>query len=339
VRRVGGLARSSEAQLEATIDFLKLGGVAADQDPAQRARDLLITFVRRGCDRYKKQHRYDKTAKAAAASLEHLILRPATDTTKVQRVRTDAVRAAKQSISPDAIRHREDKIIDEIAQEVFENLQHRRLDEPQSVEAALHDLLPIAADLRQQLHDGLCLNYLGVQGADPRDRKMVEFFYNNTIIELGRLVLASHRLAVMGRRSGDLTRDEYFFVHLAANINHFVLDEAADKQFLLDFTRADESNHWRDSLANLRSSDQGEVFYQRWMAWIESCYAECAFERSTSIDHMCSPHALVTLLYEIEIRYQELGYAELDIQGNGPILHHGLGRWRDESINPDGRLV
>lgn len=333
MRRIGGLARAGEAQLEATIDFLKLAGIPVDQEPVLRARDLLITFVRRGCDRHTDQHRYDKIASAAAASLEHLMLRPATDTQKAQRVRTAAARAAKQSISSDAIRHREDKIIADIADEVFENLQHRRLDEPQSVEAALHNLLPIASDLRQQLHDGLCLIYLGVKGANPRDRRMIDFFYQNTIIELGRLVLASHRLAVMGRQSGDLTRDEYFFVHLAANINHFVLDETADKQFLLDFTRADDSGYWRDCLANLRSSDEGEAFYKQWIAWIESCYAECAFERSTSINHMCSPHALVTLLYEIEIKYNELGYAALDSAGNDPILHHGLARSNDDPIS------
>jgi len=40
---------------------------------------------------------------------------------------------------------------------------------------------------------------------------------------------------------------------------------------------------------------------------------------------MCSPHAFVTLLYEVEVKYVELGYSEPAIPGNEPLLHHRLG--------------
>ena len=76
--------------------------------------------------------------------------------------------------------------------------------EPQSVEAAIHRLVPIAADLRQQLHDGLCLIYGDVQPADPRERRAIEGFYRQAVVKLGALLVASQHLAVL-RRAGLVT--------------------------------------------------------------------------------------------------------------------------------------
>jgi hypothetical protein len=73
VCRVGGIWRASESELEATIDFLKFANEPS-ADPLGRARDLMIAFVRRGCDRRRSQRRHDLTAQAAAASLQQLPL-------------------------------------------------------------------------------------------------------------------------------------------------------------------------------------------------------------------------------------------------------------------------
>jgi hypothetical protein len=325
-RKVGGLWRAGQADLATTVDFLSLIGLAPDEDPVARARDLLAAFVRRGCERHRKKHRRDKTARAATASLEILLLRPDSDTRKVQRIRQDAARAASHSISPDAIRHREDRIIGEIAEEVFADLQSRRGDEPQSVEAAIHHLVPIVADLRQQLHDGLCLTYPKVPPASPREQLIIDGFYRQAIVKLGALLVASDHLAGLGLRTPNLTTKEYYFVHKARNIRRNILDDAHDRQFLMEFTRADDSEDWENSVERLLGSERGKEVYGTWLEWVQSCYPTCAFERSAELVYMCRPHELVTLLYEVEIHYVELGFSELNIPGNEPILHHGLGR-------------
>jgi hypothetical protein len=325
-RKVGGIWRTGEGDLAATLDFLALAGVVSDEEPLRRARDLLVSYVRRGCQRHEKQYRHDKTARAAASSLETLLLRPDTDTRLVGPIRRDALRAARHSVSADAVRHHEDKIINEIAQEVFADLQNRRTDEPQSVEAAIHRLVPMVADLRQQLHDGLCLTFLDVPPADPYERRMIEGFYRQTVIKLGDLLLASIQLAKLGLKTPNLTPDEQWFVQHARHINAFLFEESDDRHFMLDFIIGDDSQDWQESIDNLLATGRGKELYDRWVEWARSCYPTCAFERSTELARMCSPHAFVTLLYDIEVEYVQLGFSELNIEGNIPLLHHSLDR-------------
>jgi hypothetical protein len=321
-RKVGGLWRTREADLFATIDFLSLSGASATEDPLARARDLLASHVRRECEKAKKQSRQGKTAFAAVSSLQTLLLRPETSNRKAQLVRQDAVQAAKHSVSADAVRHREDQIINRIAEAVVADLEKRRSDEPQSVEAAIHHLVPIASDIRQQLHDGLCLTYMNATPADPRERKVVDGYYQQMVGKLGDLLLASIQLAKVGLKATDMTNDDYWFVHRARNINAFLFDDEDDRRFMLDFIRKDETEGWEERTANLRATARGVELYSRWIEWANSCYPTCAFERTVDIMRMCSPHALVTLLYEIEIKYTELGFSELRVTGNQPILHH-----------------
>jgi hypothetical protein len=88
--------------------------------------------------------------------------------------------------------------------------------------------------------------------------------------------------------------------------------------------RIEAANDDYDASADsLLSIERGRELYNRWVEWVQSCYPTCTFERSTDILRMCTPHAILTLLYDIEIRYRELGYRDLELPAS-PIIHHRL---------------
>ena len=219
-RKNGGLWQAVEADLAATLDGLSLTDGPAAEKSLARARDLLVSYIRRGCELHQKAHGSDKTSLAAAASLQTLLLRSTTDTRLAVVIRREAAKAFNHAISPDAVRHREDKIVAEIAEEVFADLQRRRGDEPQSIEAALHRLVPVVADIREDLHDFLCVIYDGLQPADLRERRVIESYYRRTVIKLGHLLVRSIQLAKVGLHSPNMTADEFWFVARARNLNN-----------------------------------------------------------------------------------------------------------------------
>jgi hypothetical protein len=266
VRRVGGIWRAGETDLVATLDLLSLSGVPPD-GALSRARDLFVSYIKRGCERHRVRNDGDKTSMSAAISLESLLLRPSSDSRLAQVIRRESAKAAGHRISPDAVRHREDKIIKEIAEEVFFDLENQRTDEPHSVEAAIHYLAPIASDLRQQLHDGLCLTYLKVPPADPRERKAIEGFYRQAAIKLGELLLASVQLAKLGLKTANITPDEYWFVDRSIEVGHYLFDEASDRSYMLDFVRADESRTYDESIERLLATERGRELFNRWVEW------------------------------------------------------------------------
>lgn len=331
-RKRGGLLPANESDLGATIDLLILAEGRPDDDPLGRARDLLSGHVIRGCEQHRRRNREDKGSQAAASSLRTLLLRTLDDTRKAERIRQHALNHLQHPLSADAVRKREDKIIDEIAAAAFQDLVSRRDDEPRSLEAALHRMVPIASDVRQQLHDGLCLTYFKSPPGDPRERAAIDGFYRQCIVKLGDLVVAGIQLAKVGYKTANMTRDDYWFVAKARSINATIFDQADDAQFMYDFMRQDRSEYWEECLEHLLATAQGPAVFDRWVAWAKSCYPSCAFERAIELSLMCSPHALVTLLYELEVKYLQLGYRDLDIPGNDPILlHHGIGLSGDSS--------
>jgi hypothetical protein len=323
-RKVGGLGQATEAELAATLDCLSIvDGPAAEQSLA-RARDLLVSYVRRGCELHQIAHGGDKTSLAAAESLQTLLIRRPTDSRLAAVIRREAAKAVNHAISADAVRHREDKIVAQIAEDVFADLQRRRDDEPQSIEAALHRLVPVVADVREDLHDFLCVIYDDVQPADPRERRVIDSYYRHVVIKLGQLLVRSMQLAKVGLQSPNMTADEFWFVARARNLNAALFEEADDRDYMLDFTGTQAANDDYDQSADkLLSAERGQELYNRWVEWVRSCYPTCAFERSTDPLRMCSPHALLTLLYDIEIRYLKLGYRDLELP-DSPIIHNGL---------------
>jgi hypothetical protein len=320
---IGGLWRATEADLAATLDCLSLADGPASEKSLARARDLLVSYARRGCELHQKAHGGDKTSLAAAESLRTLLLRTA-DTRLAAVIRREAAKAVDHAISADAVRHREDKIIEEIAADVFADLQQRRGDEPQSIEAALHHLVPVLADVREDLHDGLCVVYDGVQPADAHERRVIDGFYRQTVIKLGQLLVRSTQLAKVGLQSSDMTADEFWFVARARNLNAFLFDGVAgDRDYMVDFMRTEGANGYNESADKLLSIERGRELYDRWVEWVQSCYPTCAFERSTDVLRMCNPHGFLTLLYDVEIRYRELGYRDLQLPET-PMIHHRL---------------
>lgn len=322
-RKIGGLGQAAEADLAATMDCLSIADGPASEKSLARARDLLMSYVRRGCELHQAAHGGDKTSLAAAASLQTLLLRHPTDTRLAVVIRREAAKAVNHAISADAVRHREDKIVGEIAEDVFVDLQRRRGDEPQSIEAALHRLVPVVADIREDLHDGLCVIYDDVQPADARERRYIEAFYREVVIKLGQLLVRSIQLAKVGLQSPNMTADEFWFVARARNLNAFLFDEADDRDYMLKFMRTEAASDVNESADTLLGVERGLELYNRWVEWAQSCYPTCAFERTTDLLRMCNPHALLTLLYDIEIRYRKLGFRDLQLSDD-LIIHHGL---------------
>lgn len=331
-RKVGGIWRAGERDLTATIDFLSVVDSSPGQAQLVRARDLLASYIT--CQQYGAHHPHDKTAQAAVHSLQTLLLRPEKDDRLAQRIRSDSIAASDHSISPDAVRHREDRIVSEIAQAVASDLQSRRGDEPQTIEAGIHRLFPVVSDLRQQLHDGLCLTYLKVPPPDPRERRVIEGFYRQAVVKLGHLLVRSQQLADLARRAPNLTEEDYYFVGKARTYIGLIFDEADDRTYMHELLHTHDGKYWEPFLERLLATERGQELYRRWIEWAQSCFATCAFERSTDTGHMCTPHALITWLYDFEIAYEELGLSKLNIPGNIPLLHHGLQiEEQDESEN------
>jgi hypothetical protein len=323
-RRVGGLFRASEGHLVATIDLLALTAPPPEEEGLSRASDLLLKYVRAVCQGARQEHEHDPTVRAAAEALETLLTRPPTDRRIAQRIRVDAVTAAGHHVTADAVRHRENRLINQVAAQVFADLRARLDQSPPSLEAAIHRLVPIASDLRQQLHDGLCLTYMQRPSPNSRDHRVIEGYYRQVFVKLADLLVACDQLLTLGVRSTDATPEDFWFIRRAQSIGSMLFDEAGDRDFVLEAMRGNDSEYWDARLERLLATSQGPAAYDRWVAWAGSCFPTCAFERSTYFIDMCSPHQLVTWLYDVEIHYLESGYSELNIAGNIPMLHHGL---------------
>lgn len=323
-RRVGGLWRADADDLAATLDWLSVTGVAPDEEPLTRARDLFVHYVKRTCEATREAAQPDLTAVAAAASLQQLLLRPSGDTRLAQVIRRESAIALRHTISPDAVRHREDKLITEIAQQVSQDLEIRRLDVPQSVEDAVHRLAPLVTDLRQDLHDLLCVIYAHVPPADPRQRRVIGGFYQSVLMEVGALLVACTDLTEVGRRSANLPDNELSFVSSARHMRSLLFEEDDDREYMLAFMGREEAHGWARLLDRLQSTERGKQVYDRWLSWVNACYPTCAFERTAEIRYMCSPHALLTLLYDFEALYVDVGYSPVHIPGTQPLRHHGL---------------
>jgi hypothetical protein len=323
-RRAGGLRKADAEALSATLDWLSDAGLSPDEEPLSRARDLLLHYTRNVCDEVASSEDADRTMRVAAASLERLLLRSARDTRLASVIRREALQAVGHNLTTDAVRHREDRMISQIAHQVSSDLQVRRDDLPQTVEAALHQVMPVLVDVRQDLHDLLCVTYPRVPPADPREQRVVDGYYGMTLLQLGDLLVAASQLVDVGLRAPNLARHEFAFANLGRLLVDRLFAEAGDREVMYDFTVSNESTRWDGALASLRSTDWGAAVYDRWVEWAGSCYSTCAFERTADPTYMCGPHAFLTLLYDFEVQYVNLGYRALSISVNDPVRHHAL---------------
>lgn len=319
-REVGGLLRADESDLSATSDLLVLTGVGSEES-LLRARDLLISYVRRGCALHRIGSPDDKTGQAAADSLQLLLNRPTDDRQLTRRVREQAAKALGHAVSADAIRKREDKIIDEVAEAVLLDLKSRLEDAPPTLEAAIHRLIPTLADLRQDLHDLLILNYFKRPPADPQEQRIIDEHYRRTVLRAARVMVLCEQLFRAGLNGGAKSYDEHWFMARASSLRNHLFREGDDRSFVRDFTSRDSCNVDR-GCEHLTESEPGKVLHARWVAWTGSCYPTCAFERTWDQDEMCSPHAFVTDAYGAELQYLESGLQPVVVPGNDPIILH-----------------
>lgn len=318
-REAGGLHRANESDLAATLDLLDVAGGAAG-DPVTRARDLLLHHVRRGCELHRARVSGDPTGEAAADSLAILLSRPPTDDRLTKVIRQAAAGAIGHHISHDAVRKREDRIVGEIAEAVFADFQARLNDEPPTLEAAIHRLVPRVADLRQDLHDLLVMVYEAGPPADPQERWVITEHYRRTALEAGKVVVACDQLVQAGLRVGPKSADEYWFMRRADRLLSSLFRQRRDRAFMLDFSRADRC-HIHQGCDHLPASAEGAEVYARWQEWTHSCYPTCEFERSLSLAKMCSPHAFLSECYETELKYMDSGLSDIAV-GNDPIVMH-----------------
>ncbi|MCF6743552.1 hypothetical protein E9529_04545 [Blastococcus sp. KM273128] len=321
-REAGGLHRADESELAATLDLIEVAGGAAG-DPLTRARDLLLHHVRRGCELHKTRVTGDSTGQAAADSLATLLSRLPTDNRLTKVIRQAAAGTIGHHISADAVRKREDRIIGEIAVAVFADFQARLNNEPPTIEAAIHHLMPRLSDLRQDLHDLLLMVYDAGPPADPQERWVITEHYRRTALEAGKVVVACEQLFQAGLRLGPKSADEYWFMHRADRLRSSLFRQRGDRAFMLDFSRSDRC-HIHRGCDHLQSTAEGVEVYGRWREWTHSCYPTCEFERSLRLTKMCSPHAFLAEAYETELRYLDTGLSQVAV-GNDPIvMHHGL---------------
>lgn len=325
VRSAGGMARAGENELAATLDWLSVAESNDVQGHLARARDLLVHYIRRVCEAYEVSTDVaDKTAKAAARSLLRLQLRPASDDRLVDVIRRGVLGELQLVITTDAVRHREDRLLREISVQIAADLEGRARGVPLTVAAAAHNLAPVAIDLRQQLHDGLCLLYPQAPPADPREQRMVSWFYAATVVELGDLLTAAHNLEDAGLRQPNLSRTEFALVNFGRHLSRRLFTEADDRTRMLAFVHENRTGTPSERSEVLQKDSELRPLYERWVAWINACYPTCAFERSTDIGYMCSPHAYLTLLYDFEVAYLAAGYSQPEIDDNEPLRHHSL---------------
>lgn len=319
-REAGGLLRADETDLAATSDLLILSGVPAD-DAMPRARDLLLSYVRRGCQLYQERHPSDLTARAAAAALQTLLSKEEGNATLARVVRESAARSLRHAVSPDAIRKREDRIISEIAEATFVDLEARLRDEPASLEAAVHKLVPLLADLRQDLHDLLILTFQNRPPADPQERRLTAEHHRRTVLRAARVMVACEQLFDAGLRRGQMSYDEHWFMGRAASLRNLLFCEADDRPLMRRFATEDRC-HIDRGCDHLQENDAGRDVYARWIAWTGSCYPTCAFERTWDTNEMCSPHVFVTEACGAELHYIESGFSKVVVPGNDAILLH-----------------
>ncbi len=237
-------------------------------------------------------------------------------------VRQDAATRLRHAISADAVRHREDRLIEEIGFAVASDLQTRLENGPMSLEASLRRLAPQVIDLRQQLHDGLVLTYQHIPPSDAHQRRVIEGYYRQVVIKLGDLLVTCDELYEAGLRTPNRSSSDDYFTTRARQLRDRLFDEVDDRDYMRSFVRQPIADDWEERVAELLASERGRQLFDRWVAWADSCYPTCAFERTWDGNYMCSPHRFVTLLYDTEVAYLELGFAEPDVPGNQPMLHH-----------------
>lgn len=329
-RWTGGFDRANESDLSATMDWLSVVTTTPDDASVFRARDLLVHYTNRVCDAYTESEEYNRTDIVAAHSLRRLLLRSRSNTKLAEVIRREAAATAGHNASPDTVRHREDKLIAEIASQAATDLDGRHAGRPRTVEAATHRLAPLVADARQDLHDLLCVTYAHVPSRSPREERVIDSYHRGMVIQLGKLLVASADLVEVGLQSGKLQRRELALISFARKFLSMLFDEGDDQSYMLEFMRSDTASSTLQQASDLlRASERGEALYSRWIAWVRYCYPTCAFERTTEEAFMCQPHAFLTSLYDFEARYLRMGYSHLGIPGNEPIRHHNLTPWSD----------
>jgi len=90
-------------------------------------------------------------------------------------------------------------------------------------------------------------------------------------------------------------------------MRRFLFEEGNDREYILDFMGSSEAHAWGQLIDRLLSTERGKRLYDRHVACVESCYSACALERTVETRYMCTPHALLTGLYDFEARYIDVG--------------------------------
>lgn len=306
-RWAGGLDRADESDLAATIDWLSLGGVAADETPLARARSLLRYYVKRTCDVLRESvDQEDATGLVALSSLQTLLLRQGSERDKVEKVRRDALAVSGHLVSTDAVRHREDAIVRLIAADVATDLEQRRLDVPLTVEAALHDLMTLIIGRRQYFHNWLCALYPPGPPQDANEADKRALFFDTGFAWFCQLLSAADYSFELSRRLPDVTPYEATLAHFARHIRYKTFP-GSDREFLLPIVRNGHDTY-EDLIADVRSTDAGQALFDRWVTWVQSCTPTCAFERTFDWTYMCHPHIMLTHMYNVEVIYREAGF-------------------------------
>lgn len=310
IRERGGVARADDEAFAATLEMISPGVEIVDDDLRLMAHNIVLTHVRRVCTSVAHGPSAEPCALAAAESLQTTMQKPAEDSRKVASIRRLAQAQHGCHLTVDAIRKREDALLQKVANELHADLV-ASLEKrgPQTVEEIARYIADEVKEVWENLDDGLRRIYrvAPVNDQQYRDELMLWMLYDVAHMQFwcGRM---------LGVRSGSqkLSRVDLYFADIAAVVMvtafGYYNDRAIVNEILTSVGRQQKSAF----LDQLQHHPEGPGIIRRWKEWISSCHGECAYQRTYRTKLLCEPHELTYALYIFVDLYSDLLSGELD---------------------------
>jgi hypothetical protein len=195
-----GLARCGADRLEATLRLQYEGDEWTDQQ-VERTRRLLLSEVQRGCSTFTVTHRGEVCQQAAADALGDILGQPADGANTATALRRAATERHGCYLTEDAIRKREQPILQLIAHSVYQRLRGHQAEALPTRDSILAVLGPYAETAGESV--AVAADLFSKRAALPADEVLVEAVARSlwAVAQFGVLpVYGLQRLEVLGLR-------------------------------------------------------------------------------------------------------------------------------------------
>jgi hypothetical protein len=302
-REAGGVQRASTNELQTTLRWLFPDEEQLGSEHLLYARSLVETHLNRACLANSEQSANDPCSQAAAASLRSLFFQSLDKKEKAQTLRKQALEECGCSLSPDALRKREDAVLGEVADQLHADLKQRHDNAPQTIEEVVRIIRPLVAETREFFHIVLQLCY---PFDPPEPAEEVADHVARGLWYLARLQAWARSIQTLRARPVRHTRNEMFFGDLMAGSILFIgFDDGADKDAVYKILREDKPEDYVDLWNEVFSLPNGQEILERWRAWMLSCFPTCTYHRARN-SLRCQPHTLLHVLEEFEAASAEM---------------------------------